>query len=75
MEQVEQKDASKGFQFFYYNLSYKKKFYRTLWLFPFTPLALFCNWFGLPGIFWFVAVLIVGLTQAVYNYTKWKAGE
>ena len=67
--------VDEGFELSYAALSYRRKFYRTLWLLPLTPIALFVNWLGLPGIFWFVVALAVFVAQAAHNYTKWKSEE
>ena len=68
-------DTDEGFQLFYFKLSHRRRFYRTLWFLPFTLIGLFVNSFGLPGAFWFVVLLILWATQAIYEYTKWKNEE
>ena len=52
----EKEKIDKGFSFSYWRLSYRRKFIRTLW---FIPLAV-------------LVILAVILTQAIYNYKKWK---
>ncbi len=71
--------SDKGFKHSYWNLSYRRKFIRTLWITPF--LFLF---FLLPPEFQLlgldrnqaIALLFVLLVvQALYNYKKWKSLE
>ena len=57
----------------YYRLSYRRKFIRTLWVFPFSLGILFVN---LPyREVWFAVSIVLGILQAVYNYWKWKSEE
>jgi hypothetical protein len=68
-----------GFELLYWKLSHRRKLIRTLWITPLMLLPFFLppdqELLGVPrqGFFWiFVAVLI---SQAVYNYRKWKKQE
>lgn len=80
--------TDKGFEIFYYNLSYRRKFIRTIWVGAFgavmflliTALKLFLP--EIPGFFsWFKIVLtaviftVVLVVQLIYNYIKWKSEE
>lgn len=68
--------VDKGFELCYYNLSYRRRFIRTLWLIPWEILLLcFMHWRKVPlfiiaalAIFFTVATFI----QALHNYKKWK---
>jgi hypothetical protein len=66
--------VDEGFEFVYLRLSYRRKFIRTLWTFPFMFLV-----FVLPGLtqplLWFLAMLFFGILQAGYNYWKWKSED
>ena len=68
--------VDKGFELVYWNLSYRRKFIRTLWQAPICLLLivvtiligdnLFINRI-LP-----ILVVIVYIWQLIYNYSKWK---
>lgn len=73
---MKKEKVDKGFELLYYNLSYRRRFIRTLWLIPWMIL-------GLCGLYWldtpiFILVLIAVIfaitdaIQALYNYKKWK---
>ena len=69
----------RGLVFFYWKLSYRRRFIRTLWLLPSLPLvivlvqAVFQDWLFTAVI----SVELLGLwaAQAVVNYRKWKKTE
>jgi hypothetical protein len=78
----------KGFELFYWNLSYRRKFIRTLWGIPFGVAATILAAFifielhaSRPFLSYFllaVAILndVVGVPcQLIYNYKKWKNEE
>lgn len=83
--------TDKGFEIFYYNLSYRRKFIRTIWVGAFgavmllliTALKLFLP--ETPGFLsrfsWFYVVLIaviftvVLVVQLIYTYIRWKSEE
>ena len=73
--------VDKGFVLLYWKLSYRRKFYRTLWMLPFCLLAcyLIYNFFGGYPIFFsivlYVALALAFLTQLIYTYIKWKRGN
>lgn len=66
----------KGFELIYWNLSYRRKFVRTLWMTPFTILAIILMWMTSKSILITsiisVVTLVVVIAQAIYTYKKWK---
>ena len=77
MEQKKKKDQ--GFSLFYWNLSYRRKFFRTLWFCPLIILAPIYVYVrtqnaSLTAAF---AVAFAGLggAELFYNYRKWKEEE
>ena len=60
---------------FWWQISTRQKFYRSLWFLPLTTVGLLLDLFGLPGTFWFAFLLLGTVTQAIYYYVKWKSGE
>ena len=67
--------VDEGFCLSYYHLSYRRKFIRTLWVMPFSPILLFLP-VPLPHQeMWFAGVILLGILQAVYNYWKWQTEE
>lgn len=73
---MKEKKVDKGFELNYYNLSYRRRFIRTLWMIPWMILALcLLDWIGVSiYILLLVAVIfvVVGFIQALQNYKKWK---
>lgn len=69
----------KGFELFYYNLSNRRKFIRTLWLFPFMVLAAALVHWRFSNVITTIVVSIVMLAvwigQAVVTYRNWKKEE
>ncbi len=68
--------VDKGFELVYYKLSNRRKFIRTLWMFPW---GIFAVWLvyavGLPSRVVTLAAIIIAVTiiaQACYTYRKWK---
>lgn len=59
----------------YWELSYKEKFYRTLWMTPlniithFMPEKIFVL---LPKASFLVGVWLIFILQLIYTYKKWK---
>ena len=76
---MKKEKVDKGFEIFYNNLSYRRKFIRTLWMIPWTILALlFFYVVGLSMIAilsYAVVFVVIGYKQASYNYKKWKEEE
>lgn len=72
--------VDKGFELLYHNLSYRRKFIRTIWVILFV--ILFLGKLYLSGsylnrgvrIFSLMAVIIAPI-QLKYNYSKWKEEE
>ena len=68
--------VDQGFCFSYWDLSYRRKFIRTIWIFLFTPLLLFIPTetepFGLSMYFWVGFTIILGIIQLCYSYVMWK---
>ncbi len=68
--------VDRGIEFFYWKLSYRRKYIRTLWL---TPVSIIITigfykefqsytFTGIIGVMAFISIFI----QAFYNYKKWK---
>lgn len=76
-EMSEKKD--KGFELCYWNLSYRRKMIRTLWMFPVVLAAIGVFYITCQSLL-FTAVMgaiLFGtlIIQTIYNYRKWKNGE
>ena len=71
--------TDKGFEFNYWNLSYRRKFIRTLWMIPWILLAAFLVYVrtNSPVISVALAVVlaVIEIIQAAYNYCKWKGEQ
>ena len=69
----------RGPLFTYWQLSYRQKFYRTVWMFPFAcAFFLFpadVVYFGLSRNAMLAILFIALLAQAVYTYVRWKTTE
>lgn len=68
--------VDKGFELVYYKLSNRRKFIRTLWMFPWAVLAVWLIYArGFPLILVILVGIIIAVTftmQACYTYRKWK---
>jgi ABC-type sugar transport system permease subunit len=68
--------VDKGFEFVYWNLSYRRKFIRTLWVIPFAIIAVILVWMEWKSVLatsiLTVVIMGIGIAQAIYNYKKWK---
>lgn len=66
----------KGFELIYFNLSYRRKFIRTLWTTSFVILILVFNWFlDIPSFLKVPVIaicIVVDLIQLSWNYYKMK---
>lgn len=66
----------KGFEPIYWNLSYRRKFIRTLWMIPFVILAIMLIWATWKSVLitsiFAVAMICGEIIQASYTYKKWK---
>ena len=71
--------VDKGFELVYYKLSNRRKFIRTLWMFPWGVLAIWLAYVvGLSVMVVKLAAIIIAVTfiaQACYTYRKWKEEE
>ena len=79
------KKVDKGFELFYYNLSHRRRFIRTIWIallgipmvdFMFylvrrVPPHIYYSWKSI--IIVNIVLIIIGAIQAIYEYKKWKA--
>lgn len=64
----------KGFELLYENLSYRRRFIRTLWLIPIgivigIVITYICI---IVSIFYWIWFIIVAIKQLKENYTTWK---
>ena len=86
MEQIDKRaKVDKGFELIYWNLSYRRKFIRTLWLTPIGALLIFLivkNPWNIPfygrNLFanlLIVAIVLTTIVQLIYTYYKWKKEE
>ncbi len=68
--------VDKGIELFYWKLSYRRKFIRTIWMFPiFAILIILRHITFQSSVQTFtigVLIFILLLAQAIYNYKKWK---
>lgn len=73
----EQNKTDKGFELIYWNLSYRRKFIRTLWLLPFMIIVIILLfYFDIRTLFavLLTILLVVGfIIQTIYTYKKYKA--
>ena len=80
--------TDKGFEILYYNLSYRRKFIRTIWVGIFAAVVFlliivlklfvpefskFFSWFEVVMCVVFFTVVFV--VQLIYNYRMWKVEE
>lgn len=68
--------VDKGFELGYHNLSYRRKFIRTLWMIPLVIVALYLmHKMGYPSdkvLLWAVVSAVIIPLQSRVNYKKWK---
>lgn len=75
------KKTDRGFQFFYYKLSYRRRFLRSLYLSPLVVilwgLVMFRTsvWSQTTKVLWTIFIATVFLFEIGYNYIKWKKEE
>lgn len=71
--------VDKGFELVYWNLSYRKKFIRTLWQSPLCFLVVIYTFFVGDKLFLNrivpILLVIIYLGQLIYTYIKWKKDE
>jgi len=65
-----------GFELVYWNLSYRRKFIRSLWITPFLIFVIILGWVTWESALVAAIFTILGLgiliTQVIYNYKRWK---
>ncbi len=71
---MKQEKVDKGFELLYKNLSYRRKFIRTLWMIPIgIGVGMLITYIFensiFPIIYW-MAFIPIGLIQLIDNYTK-----
>lgn len=68
--------VDKGFEIYYYNLSYRRRFIRTLWMIPWIILVLGIGYLFRISIFqliiWGIALIIILIMQLVDNFKEWR---
>ena len=73
------KNVDKGFELSYFNLSYRRKIIRTLWVLPFLLLLICLIWFNgdniIHNIVITIFIIVMVLIQLIYNYLKYKKME
>ena len=71
----------KGFELIYWNLSYRRKFIRTLWMTPLVLLIIILIAFlgkiseNISSILIIGFLILALLFQLIYTYKKWKKEE
>ena len=69
----------KGFCISYWKLSYRRKFIRTVWMTPFAFLLFLFpanyKFLNMNRAVFFVFILVLGMSQAMYTFYKWKKSE
>lgn len=68
--------VDKGIELFYWKLSYRRKFIRTIWMLPIFAILIILRHItfqsSVQTFAIVVLIFILLLAQAVYNYKKWK---
>lgn len=68
--------VDKGIELFYWKLSYRRKFIRTIWMFPIFAILIILRHItfqsSVQTFAIVVLIFILLLAQAIYNYKKWK---
>lgn len=70
----------KGFTFNYYQLSYRRKFKRTLMMLPIATVFILLiyfvtDWTSFVKVMFAVFLLVLFIGQTIYNYYMWKRNE
>lgn len=72
------KKIDKGYEFYYWHLSYRRKFIRTIWMIPFIVGATLLLWMTYNSLILtlicFIVMAMAEIIQAIYTYQKWKNG-
>ena len=73
---MKKEKVDKGFEMIYYNLSYRRRFIRTLGVIPWMLLVLCWLWWLGTSMFITIPVAVIFAIsvyiQALHNYKKWK---
>lgn len=71
---MEKKKVDKGFELFYDNLSYRRKFIRTIWLLPIgICVGILITYISIPvSLFYWIPFIVVGIKQVKFTYSMWK---
>ena len=71
---MDKKEVDKGFEPIYWNLSYRRKFIRTLWMLPFGIImaVYYLTSHNRRILVFFIAFIITWVIQLIYTYYKWK---
>lgn len=71
---MKKEKVDKGFELLYKNLSYRRKFIRTLWLIPIgITVGIVITYISIiVSIFYWLLFIIVSIKQLKDNYTMWK---
>ena len=71
--------VDQGFKFTYFGLSYRRKFWRTIYTLPLLVVYIVLMYFllGMDALFigFVIFAGIVFIVQAYYNYVKWQEEE
>ena len=71
--------TDKGFHFVYWDLSYRRKFIRSIWITSITPLLLFLPDkqmpFGVSTTVWVAVAVLTGILQMIYTFIMWRTVE
>lgn len=76
-ERETQKKTDKGFELFYKNLSYRRKFIRNMWLLPVTLIVVALLWFVPSYELWrkiTISLILLGIAgiALLHSHAKWK---
>lgn len=71
---MKQNKVDKGFELLYDNLSYRRKFIRTIWLVPIGIVIgiVITHISIIISLFYWLWLIISTIKQLKYNYTMWK---
>lgn len=71
---MKKEKVDKGFELLYENLSYRRKFIRTLWLIPIgIAVGIVITYISIiVSIFYWIWFIIATIKQLKDNYTMWK---
>ncbi len=73
------KKVDKGFKIFYWQLSYRRRFIRILWIIPIFIISIGVIIFISKELFMSIVIpiilLILFACELIYNYKKWRKEE